>query len=109
VPGKDNGGEGLSVFDSIVLVASVRACGLVGEAIGKVEERLSPRSGELGRVCWRQDDAAGQLWDFEAGVCQWFLSPYWLLYFIFGLSVAMASSQLWVERSTLVVNRALLY
>ena len=65
MPGKDNGGEGLSVFDSIVLVASVRAYGLVGEAIGKVEERLSPRSGELGRVCWRQDDIAGQLWDFE--------------------------------------------
>ena len=60
------------------------------------KEWLSPRSGELGWVCWRQDDTAGLLWDFEVGV--------WLLL----LSVALASSQLWVERSTLVVNRALL-
>ena len=64
------------------------------------KEWLSPRSGELGWVCWRQDDTAGQHWDFEAGM--WLLSPYWLL------SVALASSQLWIERSTLVVNRALL-
>ena len=109
MPGKDNVGEGLSVFDSIVLVAQFVHMVRWAKPLGRMKEWPSPRSGELGWVCRRQDDAAGQLWDFEAGVCQWFLSPYWLLYFIFGLSVAMASSQLWVERSTLVVNRALLY
>ena len=44
MPGKNNGGEGLSVFDSIVLVASVesvRAYGPVGEAIGKDEGRVA--------------------------------------------------------------------
>ena len=39
--GKGQCGEGLSVFDSIVLVASVRAYGPVGEAIGKHEERVA--------------------------------------------------------------------
>ncbi len=32
------------------------------------EEWLSPRSGELGWVCWRQADTAGQLWDFDWSV-----------------------------------------
>jgi hypothetical protein len=41
VPGKDNGGEGLSVFDSIVLVSSVRAYRPVGEAIRKGERVAS--------------------------------------------------------------------
>ena len=70
------------------------------------KEWLSPHLGELGWVCCRQDNTAGQLWDFDAGV--WFLSPYWLLYVIFSLSVVMASSQLWVECSALIMNRALL-
>ena len=44
VPGKNNGGEGLSVLDSIVLVAQFEHMGPVGEAIRK-DERVASFGG----------------------------------------------------------------
>ena len=105
MPGKNNGGEGLSVLDSIVLVSSVRAYGPVGEAIGKDERVASFGGVGLGLL------EAGRYRRPALGHRGWSVVSESVLAFVyyFGLSVAMASSQLWVERSTLVVNRALLY